>query len=239
MKTVRFLILFATVLSAAFIAGCSKDDDNVPAGDAQKFEAKSVQVPKAMSQSNDPGAQMATSYVNMINGLSGLASQMAPPGNNPGSISNGERIFTWDVNDKTGIYTVKLVIKETGSEIIWDMYITGTMEGNVLDNFHYIHAVKQKDDSGSVFTVWDPDTGSKYMEISWSVIANDSVKFIFEVFNETYLTVIVNSDNSGSIELKEWLLGRYVTTYKASWAASGHGEYWEYANGVVDSNGSW
>ena len=238
MKTVKLLILFTAILSAILIAGCSKDDDT-PVGEAQKFEVKSVQVPKAMSQSNDPGAQMATSYVNMINGLSGFSSLMAPPGNKPDNISNGERTFTWDVNDKTGIYTVKLVIKETNSEIIWDMYIDGTMEGNVLNNFHYIHAVKQKDESGSVFTVWDPDTGSKFMELSWSVIANESVKFVFEVFNETYLTVIVNSDGSGSIELKEWLLGGYVTTYKASWAASGHGQYQEFVNGVLDNNGSW
>ena len=117
MKTLKFLVLLFTTLSVLLI-GCSKDDDDTPAEEAQKFEVKSVQVPKAMSQSNDPGAQMATGYVNMINGLSGFSSRMAPPGNKPDKIENGERTFTWDVNDKTGVYTVTLVIRETAGEII-------------------------------------------------------------------------------------------------------------------------
>ncbi len=238
MRTIKLLILL-TVMATVFTVRCSKDDDTTPAGDVQKFEVKSVQVPKAMAESNDPGAKMATGYINMINGLSGYSAFLSPSGNNtPGNSDNDERIFTWKVNDKTGVYTVKLVIKETNGEIVWDMYITGTMEGNVLNNFHYIHALKQKDNSWNVLTVWELETGNKYMELSWSITDSETV-IKFEVFNETYLTLIVNSDGSGSIELKEWLIGKYVTTYKASWATSGHGEYWEYDNSILTNNGSW
>ncbi|MCD6346129.1 MAG: hypothetical protein J7L96_01785 [Bacteroidales bacterium] len=241
MKSLKVLVLFIAMLSVVLISGCAKYNDDAPPKEAQKFEVKTVQIPQTMSESNDPNAQITVGYINMLNSLSGLTSMLTPPGEcSPLNLKSGDTgTYTWDVNDNSGTYTIKLTINENNVEIAWDIHITGTMENETLDNFLFIHATQKKDESGSVFTVWDPKTGDKDMEISWQIMNDSSTQFVFEVFDETYLSVDVNSDTSGTLEMKEWSSGDYSTTYKATWEDTGHGQYWVYNNGELVDEGSW
>ncbi len=240
MKSLKSAVLSIVMLSAVLMSGCAKYNVDDPPKEAQEFEAKTVQIPQIMSESNNPNAQMTVSYINMLNNLSGLASMLTPPGEcSPLTLKSGNSdTYTWDVDDNSGTYSVKLTISENSSEISWDMHITGTMGDATLNNFLFIHATQKKDESASTFTVWDTDTGDKEMEISWQTTGDDT-EFVFEVFDETYLSVNVNSDSSGTLEMKEWTNGNYSTIYKATWEASGHGHYWTYSNGELIDEGEW
>ncbi len=239
MKNIRFLLLFTAIFSIIFATGCKKDDTAEP-GNAKEFQLKSITVPDAMAQSSNQGAQMAVSYINMINGMSSYQGMMHPPGKSaPIHYKSGVETYTWDVNDNSGHYTATMTISDTPDKTIWDLYITGTMGEFELTNFHFIHATQKKDESGSDFLVYDPETGNEYMDISWNIMPDGSTVYEFEVFQETWLKVIINADGSGSIEFREWAYGDYVLTYKATWDTSGHGQYWEYEDGQVTDQGTW
>ena len=240
MKNFRFLMLFTAIFSFILFTGCEKDDVSDPGGNTQEFQFKSITVPDAMSQSSDPGAQIAVAYINMINGMSSYQGMMHDPMKSAQiHFKDGGDTYTWDVNDNSGNYTITMTISETTLKIAWDMYITGNMDGHDLVNFHYISAFQKKDESGSDFLVYDIETGNEYMDIAWNIMPDGSTVYEFEVFQETWLKVVVNADGSGSIELKEWENGTYVLTYKATWEASGHGQYWEYESGLVTNQGTW
>ncbi len=240
MKNIRLLTLFTAILSIILATGCKKDDNPGSGQNAPEFKSKTVTVPDAMQQSNSPGAQMAVSYINMMNAMSSYENMMRPPGKTiPVHFKDGENTYTWVVNDNSGSYTVTMVVSETVEKIVWDMYITGTMDGHDLTDFLFIHAFQKKDESGSDFLVYDTETGNEYMDISWNVMGDGATGYDFVVFQETSLKLIINADGSGSIEAKEWENGTFVLTYRATWDASGHGEYWEYDNGQQTDHGTW
>ncbi len=240
MKTIKLLILFSVVSFAVVITGCKKDNSNDPNQNAPEFKSKSVTIPDAMAQSNDPGAQMAVNYLNMINSMSSYEGMMKAPGKSALiHYKDGGDTYTWEVNDNSGSYTVTMTVTETPLKIVWEMRITGNMDGHELTNFLFIHAYQKKDETGSDFLVYDIETGDEYMDISWNIIGDGATEYRFEVFQETLLKVIVNTDGSGSLEFNEWVNTAYVLTYQAVWDASGHGQYWEYEGGQVIDQGAW
>jgi hypothetical protein len=241
MKNAKLLILFTAMLSAIFISGCKKDnDDPQPGQNAQEYHLKKVTIPDAMAQSNDPGAQMAVAYIDMVNGMASYSSMMTPPGKSSKmNYKDDGETYTWEVDDVSGTYTVTLKIRKTDYKTFWEMYITGTLDGHQLTNFKYIEAIQLNDGSGSTFTIYDLDTGQWYMDITWTDDGNGNFDLTFTVFEEMKLYISVSSDGSGWLEYSEWIMSAYQVTYKASWEASGHGQWWQYDNGVPTDQGTW
>jgi hypothetical protein len=225
---------------SVLLIGCSKDDDDTPAGEAQKFEVKSVQVPKAMSQSNDPGAQMAVAYINLINNMASYSAMMNPPGKSSMiHYKDDGETYTWEVDDTSGKYTVTLRIWKSDYKTVWEMYVTGTLDGHQLVNFKYIDAFQLNDGTGGSLVVYDFDSGNWYMDITWTDDGNGNADLTFTVFEETKLHIAVHSDGSGSLEYSEWMMNAFWVTYKAQWKSSGHGQWWMYESGVTTDQGSW
>jgi hypothetical protein len=245
MKSLKFFLMFATIFSFILFSGCSKDDNNQPQPqpeqNTKEYKAKKITIPDAMAQSDDYGAQMATAYINMVNGMATYGDMLNPPGKS--CVTNfkdgGTETYTWDVSDDTGNYTITLKIWSAEGTTYWEMYITGKFEEYQMNNFKFIEATQSEDGSKSTFVVYDPETGNKYMSITWTTSSDGTLDLIFEVYNETFLHIQINADGSGSLELKEWQMNDYVTTFKIQWDASGHGQWWQYDNGEVSDSGSW
>jgi len=242
MKTLRFLILFTTIFSLVIVSSCKKDDDTNPNKDAPNYEVKTVQVPDAMTQSNDPGARQAASYINMVNGMAGYGGMMTPPSKSSPvtNFKDGtEDIYVWEINEGNTHCTFTLRVTETATKYFWEMIVDGTMEGQVFNNFTYLKAEETKDGSSSSFTVYDPENGGILMTMSWYE-SGGATHFTFEVPDEIMMSVVVNADGSGSVEVKDWQNGQYVLEFRAEWDASGHGQWWEYdETGAIWNQGSW
>ncbi len=242
MKTLKFLVLFTTIFSLVLVSGCKKDDDNDPNDNLPEYHVKTVQIPEAMAQSSDPGAQTASAYIGMLNGMAGYGGMMVPPSKSTivPSLKNGEtEIYTWEINEGNTHCTFTLKFTETATLLSWEMIINGTMDGQYFDNFTYIRAEEAKDGSSSTITIYNPETLGVLMYMSWHEQANGTIEFTFEIPQETILTMVVNTDGSGSMELKDWENGHYELVFRVTWDASGHGEWWEYDNGVLSDQGSW
>ena len=246
MKTIKFLIFFTAILSFIFINGCKKKDNPQPNDNVRAFQVETITEPDAMAQSSDPGAQMASGYINMANGMSAFGAMMVPPKSTPArhyknSNDNNPEIHTWKIDDgENNIYNVTLTITETSELYKWEMKVDGLVDGHQMDNFIFIKAEQYKDGHDNTLTIYDQEKPLTASFIFKWHKTNDVAYLTFEEPQSIYLSYVVNPDNSGSVDAKEWTEDQeYQTTYTASWDSTGHGEYWEYEGGEVTNHGTW
>lgn len=241
MKTLKLLILMTGIISLVVVSSCKKDDDNNPNNNAQQYETKTVDVPDGMAQSSDPGAQQATAYLNMVNSMATYGSMMTPPSKST-PITNlkdgGTEVYTWEVNEGMNNYTVTLTIIETLTMYNWEMSITGTIDTYTFTNFVYIRAETTKDGMNSSITLYEFDGSGIAMTMSWQDNGNGTTTFTFEVPGSIRLTVGVNADGSGWMDVYEWNGQSFYLDFRIEWNASGHGEWWEYIDGTISDSGS-
>ena len=246
MKTLKILFLFTTLFSLILATGCKKEDDTQPQGNAREFQLKTVTAPDAMTQSSDPGAQQAAGYMYMVNGLATYGTMMTPPKSADAvhlksSNEGNPEIYTWNVDDgNDNNYSVTLTITETPESYRWDMKVDGLLDGHQVHDLIFLKAEQYKDGHDNLFIVYDlekPLTPS--LKFNWHK-TNDVFYLTFEEPQDIYVSFVINPDNSGSIDAKEWTEEEeYQMTYTATWDPSGHGEYWEYDNGEVIEHGNW
>lgn len=241
MKTLKLLTLFVSIFTLLIVSSCKKDDNTNPDKASMEYNVKTVDIPDAMAQSNDPGAQMARQYIGMLNGMSAYGGMMTPPSKSSHitNLKDGSpEIYVWEVNEGNIHCTFTLTYTETATLYTWKMVLDGTMDGQVFNNFTYISAEEAKDGSYSKITVFDPENNDILTTMSWYE-ENGSTNFTFEIPEGILLSIIVNADNSGSIELKEWINNHWELSYEANWDSSGHGSWWEYFDGVLSDQGNW
>ncbi len=242
MKTLKFLILFTTIFSLIIAPGCKKDDDVDPNNNFTAYDIKTVTVPDAMAQSNDEGAQTANTFLSMANGMSGLWGMMTPPSKST-HITNlkdgGTEIYSWEINEGNTHCTITLTFIETATTYSWAVTIDGTLEGISLSNFTYIQAYSEKDEASGHMTLYNPEGSGVLMTQMWQELANGAFECITELPQSLLINVVTNEDGSGSVEVKDWINGQYVLDFRAEWDASGHGQWWEYIDGIIDEQGSW
>ncbi len=244
MKTLKFLILFTTIFSLVIVSSCKKDDDVDPNNnnDFTAYEIKTVTVPDAMAQSNDEGAQTARTFISMANSMSGYGGMMTPPSKSTPATNlkdGGTELYTWEINDGDTHCTITMRFIETTTTYSWAVTIDGVLSGINLNNFTYIQAYSEKDETSGYMTLYDPEGSGVLMTQTWKELANDGFEYILEMPQDLLITAIANGDGSGSVEVKEWMNGQYVLDFRAEWDASGHGQWWEYFDGIIDEQGSW
>jgi hypothetical protein len=244
MKTVKFLILFTTIFSLVIVSSCKKDDDVDPNNnnDFTAYEIKTVTVPDAMVQSNDEGAQTARTFIGMANSMSGYGGMMTPPSKSTAVThfkDGGTELYSWEINEGNTHCTITLTFIETTTSYSWAVTISGTLEGLILSNFTYIQAYSEKDETSGHMTLYDPEGSGVLMTQSWQEFANGTFECTLEMPQYLFIKVVTNADGSGSVEVKDWMNGQYVMDFRAEWDASGHGQWWEYLDGVIDEQGSW
>lgn len=246
MKKSNLLFAFITLFFFSFIVSCSEKDDTEPQDqqtqEAPTLETKIVELPEAMTQSNDPGAQMATMYANMANGFTGWAGMMIPPQKSASlksTLDGDPWVYTWDFSEGADAYSITLTIAETPTEYLWTMVINGTLGGMVLDNFLYMEANEALDGTSGEFVMYDPEEQGIGLIASWVTNSNGVYSLTFEMPGEVKIVLTTNLDNSGEISVYDWNETEYLLSFNASWDSTGHGEYWEYDAGELVDHGTW
>lgn len=234
------MLVFFSVLIV--FTGCKKDNENEdPNQEAPDFKTQQIDLPDAMTNANDPGAQQATAYVNMANSYAAMGAMMVPPGKSTlvKDLKDGTPwTYTWEVDDGTGQFTVTLTVTEDAVKYMWEFVINGNLDGIQVTNFVYLRGIEYKDGSFSSLEGWDPQTGELAFSWTWS---NNSGTITMELLfpGETKIVVVINPDNSGSMEFYEWMNNQWILEFRVVWTAAGTGEWWEYDNGVLVDTGSW
>jgi len=248
MKKQRFIIVAViSVMLILFMGSCSKDDDDNTQPDSQQQEAptletKVVELPQAMTQSNKPGAQMATTYANMANGFTGFASAMVPPaksGSFKSTLDGKPWVYTWDFSEGADVYSTTLTVIQTATEYIWTLVINGTLDGMILDNFLYMEANEMLDGSSGEFIMYDPEEQGVNMIVTWSTDGNGVYTVTFEVPGQVKIVLTSNLDSSGEISVYDWYETEYLLSFNAYWNSAGNGEWFEYYMGELEDQGIW
>lgn len=233
MNKFKFLLPIILIAFTGLLFSCSDKDDTEPEttqDTAPAFQGKSIEVPDGLQQSNNPGAQEAKSFISIANGFTGYAGMFSPPqksGEYKSTNDGSPWVYSWEVSDQTGSYTVTLTITETDSETNWTIVLNGEMDGLALVDFTYLYGAETKDGKSGLIRMYDPESNSLGFEASWST-ENNVDTFRFFVPEEIEIIVTQYPDNSGSLNVYEWTNGQFLLDFSAIWSASGSGESWEY-----------
>ena len=242
MKTLKFLFLFTAIFSMVLVTSCQKDKETEPEPtptSVPDYHIKTVELPEAMVNSNDLGAQTAMTYVNMVNGLSGFGAMMIPPSKSTDAMhyKDGTEVYTWEINEEGIHCTFTLKITETSDMYKWELIINGTMDNISYSNFVYIYAEEKKDGSWGEITIYNPEQQGNSILFLLTWHNSDGSMYLDLEIPETFLIKLVtHEDQSGSVEMSDWENNQWVLSFKAQWDASGHGQWWDYYD---ESEGSW
>lgn len=173
MKTLKFLMIAFFSLLIVF-SGCKKDEENGDPENAPEYTVKTVDIPPAMQNSNDPGAQTAASYIGIANSYAGMGAMMVPPEKSTlvTNLKDGTPwTYSWTIDDGEESFTVTMTVTEDALKYIWEFSITGMLDGVSVTNFVYMRGTEYKDGSQGSLEMWDPQNFEQMFSWTWSEIA--------------------------------------------------------------------
>jgi hypothetical protein len=242
----KLIYLPAILIIVSIIFACSKDEEADPQQPADnnppEYSVKTVEVPDQMSQSNDPGAQEAMSYIYMANSFTGFTGMFNPPQKNGiyKSTNDGPPwIYNWEVDDESGQYTVTMTFDEDNTHYYWSVVIDGVMDGIVLQDFTFLYSEQTKDDSEGLIRLYDPESQDLDVDIFWSTDTDGTYHFTFSEPEYMKIEITEYLDGSGFLAVYDWIIEQFLISFEAEWNADGHGQWWSYIDGILDDQGVW
>jgi len=251
MKNPKLLLLTLVI----FALSCSKDDDAKPnLESASPSIAESTVVvtpPTAMTSSSDPYAQMASAWIQSVNGIGAYTTYFKAPegavkGTTKITASNGRSsgttgeylVYTW--NDTQSGYSVAFQVSDESDHYTWEVFFKASTATEWLK---YVHAEEKKDKSSGfmkVYDVWEllgDDPSGILASYTWERTGDI---FTFEMNSdlfELHLNLTINTKTkAGSVT---YYFG-HVKTYEMTWDANGNGTWKSYdEQGNIDEQGSW
>jgi len=229
--------MLLAILAMTVATGCSEKSstNGGTSSDPPEFggSGTTVTVPPGMANSSDPNAAMASAYIGMANGIAGHGGMFTPP--TRAAATDGP---PWEYSWSQGGLTVTLIIDETDTMYTWDVYIDGTVDQEVFDNYHFYSAWSLLDEScgGLTFFAYD---GQGTIEWEWctDVLGVYTMTMTYSDGADTVvIDITVNQDGSGEITLAV----NSVTIFQVIWDALGNGEWWTWDDGGTPTgNGTW
>ncbi len=228
----KILSIAIILILTFFLSSCSKDDDN-PVTPEEKPSPEQpatpqVQLPPSVSNSNDPHAARAVSFVAMANSFSQYSAFFTPP---EGSLAKTADDGNWDYTWTDGTLVITLHYRENGEGYSWEVVLNGTepSSGVVYTDWTMMEAQQNSDGSSGSMTVYEDNTTNPEFEYTWTNDGSGHITFEYISFGDygSKVSITSNPDNSGSMEYCEYVNGQYVMTFKLIWTSNG-GEWWEY-----------
>lgn len=241
-------IIFLLFLSAAVLFSCSgnEDDPNPNTKEAVNpglFENElEVSAPAAMEISDNPYAQMATSYLSSVNSFSSYSKAFYPPEDarrttTPISAANARMaadylVYEWTFDGKAlayqysgqnGKHIFEVFYQESGKEFLRYYYAEENVDGN----------------SGmfKMFNIAGEDPSEVAASWMWEILADESGKFVYDLANGDFrYETVANKDESGNL-----LISKKGADYMYfEWDSAGNGSWKQYdEDGQVLQSGVW
>ena len=231
--------------------GCSDDSPSGPGGGGNGDEAPSltvsnVGVPAAMSQSNNPMAVLATSYVSMANSFTGWLGFFRPPaGAAKMVVSSGAEGGPWVHTWTDGSLSVVLTITELADRYTWSVVVDGTDGDDTFDNFLMAHAEAFKNSERGSMVVYDLESTLAAITWNWEINASDVYNFLMFGYESGStqdgfeIDLTVNPNQSGDLSFSEVANSISALNFRSTWQSTGAGEWWRYEGGEVSETGTW
>ncbi|UII19352.1 hypothetical protein [Fulvivirga ligni] len=251
MKSIKYLAYsFALVVA---LASCSKDDEVKPENDLEQaelsFSAENppIEIPTALQNSDNEYAVQISGWLSAIN--VNLAEQVKniPEGAEVSTTpitakSTGGRIaataenvlvYTWSYGGQGQSITIAYQVSESDDKYKFDIFYDFDGEGYI----HYVHAEEYKNrKEGFIDYLFGGDT--YVLRYQWKQDADGTFYFDFlaEEFMGYRVSVVVNPDQSGTIEY--FIEGEL--NVKATWNSTGTSGSWiYYEDGEVSETFTW
>jgi hypothetical protein len=233
MRLTKFLSVF--LLTAIFIAGCSKNSNSPTEPAAQSPTLPLITFKGPNTTSSDPNAQMVQLYVTAMNAYT---TAFAPYAALP-STRNGN---TWTWNYSVGTFSIVLTstVQSDGS-YQWKMVMNGVdpSDSTLYNNWTATTGTTSGDGKNGSWNIYETNTTTLVAKYEWTtnnnVLTGTLTSYSSGVVDGK-VVVINNPDGSG--ELDEYT--GTVVVYRSVWQANGSGQWWTYdLGGVQTGTGTW
>lgn len=225
----------AVLTIALMISGCSKEDGSPTEPQLEPPVIPSVTFKGPTTSSTDVNAQTVKSYVASINSLA----TMFTPYLYIQSVQSGN---TWTWNYVEGTFTAKFTAtRQNDGSFLWIFTLNGKdpEDATTYNNWKGLEGTTSADGKSGSWKFYETNTTTQIGEFSWST-TNNVLTGTQKVYTNGAVTdqiVLVNNpDNTGEMKIYTGT----VLTYKATWTATGSGQWWTYdPNGSQTGTGSW
>jgi hypothetical protein len=248
----KFLKIPALIMMALIVLSCSKDKDPEPAVEQAKIsfsgETQLIEVPAALSASQDIHAQMASQWVAVANGMGANLALFTPPSNATKSTDlitpingrvakgNAVAVYIWtDANYGSVAYQVQ----DVGTKYTFELFYKGNDDAGW---YRYLYAEEKKDKTSGYMVLYDAwgfvSDARKEEMVRWEWLrAGDDFTFtIRDVTADFNFVVNVNTKTkAGSIVYLEGT----EKLFEITWDANGKGTWKEFEDNQVVDEGSW
>ncbi len=211
-----------------------------PAEPPPGLTATPVTVPAHMLESQDSMAMMAVAYVDMANSMSSLVdTYFTPPGGKACAVKTDGPPWEYTWTDSS--LTVTMTIDEMVGGYQWEIVLDGTDGFYAYSDWLMMSAEQTTDGSSGSMILYQPVTTEIDSEWSWSTDAYGVYTFVMTTYGSpgSRIEIVVNLDQSGSIDFYDESGGAYEMVFRVEWAADGTGSYWMYSGGVEQDSGTW
>jgi hypothetical protein len=234
MKTNLFKSFGAILLVLIAFSSCKKSSDDKPETTYQApsmaTNAKVVEIPAKLLQSEDPYAGMAASYMSLANAFSGYTSYFNIPENATQSKTKSSgTIYTWSY----GGTTVKLTYDEDATNRYWVWYI---------NNVKFMDCQESILGKTGSFRIYDYEHGGAAVIVyNWTQTASviSATMLFVDGSDSLFFKISASLDSkSGQFDLYEGTseAGNHIAN--VTWLANGSGTWWVKVDSQTYS-GSW
>lgn len=235
------IFVYTIIFNSLFFMSCSDDGSDNPLsteGEIKPLLIKQIEVPSAMQNSTNVHAITANSYIQFANSFEYYSVFYTPPSTRLGKILD-EWTKTWTSQGMT----IDMNYFENSDNYGWKVYLTGTQDGQVLDNWLFMDAIQNYDDSYGTMKMYDFSNSNVALEWNWMTDSDNVYNFDFYTWddvNSYKLEIDSNDDNSGELIQYESEDGNtFIAQLKIEWTSAGTGNWWQYdSSGAVTDSGS-
>lgn len=231
MKKFRLNVLFAVLMALVVMSGCKKDDDDEKETGSTEYvapanvaDAKIVEVPAAIQNSQDPNVQMANMYVGMVNGFGSMTAQLAaiPSNATVSDLKSSGKVWTWT---NMG-YTVWIEFLDDEFGYRWKMYYQGGEE--YITKTLVIEATQDKLGLSGTMKIYSPEVVGAVVVYTWEKVGT-SVKatLLFNGGDESiFFSITGDESGAGSLKIYYGASASAMKIYDITWNAAGNGNWW-------------
>ncbi|HER00157.1 MAG TPA: hypothetical protein ENO22_12530 [candidate division Zixibacteria bacterium] len=246
MQYAKFLLILLFSLFVLISIACSSgdnivDDDGPTTEDPPDFyQIAEINVPAGMRTSDDSHAQLAVSYIDLMNSFANIV--IPPPAAKAcahfSAVSDGEP--DWVLKDTIGNLVITFNIFESPDFYAWDWIFDGDDGENSYNNWTAMHLEVHKTLDFGTLILYEYHSQNNALQWTWGHTEDDAYSMEYYEYPENNkYEVRIYPDNSGRLHHYGMVGQEYIQEFQVEWNQDGSGHWWEYENGEYSADGTW